>query len=109
MTTHMKALFENNNLQKLSQSYTANRKHVSKRDSIWIIFEEKQAVILDTWYQILGLLWLNYFQQKITSKEGGGEKKWLDLIFELRIIHTFMCGKRKGKLKIKAKCRMFDW
>ena len=44
----MKSLFENNNLQKLSQSYTANRKHVSKRDSIGIIFEEKQAVILDT-------------------------------------------------------------
>ena len=46
-------------------------------------------------------------------KEGvwreGGRGEYFDLIFESRIKHTFVCGKRKGKLKIKAKCRMFEW
>ena len=41
---------------------------------------------------------LNYFRQKITKKECGGTKECFDLIF----IHTFVCGKRKEKLKIKA-------
>ena len=36
------------------------------------------------------------------------KKECFDLIFECRIIHTFVCGKKKGKLK-KAKCRMFEW
>ena len=44
-------------------------------------------------------------------KEGVWRKKkeCFDLIFERRIIHTFLCGKKKGTLKIKAKCRMFEW
>ena len=46
---------------------------------------------------------------KISKKECGEKKECLDLIFEIRIIHTFVCRFRKGKLKIRAKCRMFEW
>ena len=53
-------------------------------------------------YRILELIWLNYFRQKITKKECGGKKECFSLIFERRVIHTFVCAKRKGKLKIKA-------
>ena len=42
-------------------------------------------------------------------KKSGERKKIFDLIFEHRKTHAFVCGKRKGKIKIKAQCRMFDW
>ena len=69
-----------------------------------IIFQGKQALILNIRYRILKL-----FSAK-NHKEGmWREKKMFHLIFKHRIPHSFVCRERKGKLKLKAKCRRFEW
>ena len=104
MTTNVEALFEQiSNLQKLSLFYTANRKHVSKKDCIWLaIFQEMQALILDIWYRILELLWLNWFRQKL--KEGVWREKrmsWFD--FRTSYNTYIRVWIQKGKIKNKSK------